>query len=145
MIRETVTVGVVEEGCIWVEASPKTTCGSCTARQGCGQRLLGKLMARPNLIPVPLAPDSGVRLQVGDQVEVGVPEDVLVSGSLLLYMVPLLSLLLCLGVANGLQWSEWQTAACGLAGLLGGAWVVRYYARRRSRQYSPVFLGACSQ
>ena len=140
MIREIVTISAVEQDCIWVEATPKSACGACAARSGCGQRLLGKLMAKPNLVRVPLQPHQSHQLTVGEQVEVGVPEEVLVSGSVMLYLIPVLVLMLFAGLATMLAWSDGAVAASALLGLLLGAWGVSRHAQRHSREYSPVLV-----
>ncbi|MCV6605762.1 MAG: SoxR reducing system RseC family protein [Porticoccaceae bacterium] len=141
MIREIVTISAVEKDCIWVEASPKSACGSCAARSGCGQRLLGKLMARPNLVRVPLDDHSADNhFQVGEQVQVGVREEALVNGAFVLYMWPLLGLLLSAGLAQSLDLADGTVAAVALGGLFGGAVAARRHALQRSKRYSPVLL-----
>ncbi|MDM3869828.1 SoxR reducing system RseC family protein [Porticoccus sp. W117] len=140
MICETVTIGAVEKDCIWVEATPKSACGACAARSGCGQRLLGKLMAKPNLVRVPLAAGFNRSLNVGDQVQVGVSEAMLVSGSVTLYLLPIVAMMALSGAATVIGWSDWLVAASALTGLCLGAWGVRRYALRRSRDYSPVLM-----
>ena len=142
MIRETVTVTAVETDCLWVEGAAKTTCGSCSARQGCGQRLLGKLMARPNVVRVPLRGGNSADYQVGKEVEIGVAEQTLVNAALLIYLLPLAGLLLGCGLAQSVPLGEWGTVCFGIAGLLIGAVGVRIHAwrRRNSDEYSPVLL-----
>ncbi|MGS2723212.1 SoxR reducing system RseC family protein [Porticoccus sp. GXU_MW_L64] len=140
MICETVTIGAVEKNCIWVEAAPKSACGACAARSGCGQRLLGKLMAKPNLVRVPLDAGFNGSLKVGDQVQVGVPEAMLVSASAILYLVPVLAMMVLSGAATVTGWNDWQVATSALSGLFLGAWGVHRYALRRSKDYSPVLI-----
>ena len=38
MLEETGTVVKIEPDALWVETVQTTTCGSCSARRGCGQR-----------------------------------------------------------------------------------------------------------
>ena len=140
MIHEIVTISAVEQDCIWVEATPKSACGACAARSGCGQRLLGKLMAKPNLVRVPLNASQSHQLSVGDEVQVGVPEDVLVSGSVMLYLIPVVALMLFAGFATVLAWSDGAVAASALLGLLLGALGVSRHAQRRTTEYSPILI-----
>ena len=142
MIRETATIIAIEDDSLLLEAVSKTTCGNCAAKQGCGQRLLSKLMAKPNAIRVPLRGKNATDYRLGDEVEIGVGEGALVNGALFVYLFPLLGLLLGGGVAQSLALGETGAICCGLGGLLIGAIGVRVHAwqRRSSDKYNPVLL-----
>ncbi|UTW45512.1 SoxR reducing system RseC family protein [bacterium SCSIO 12696] len=145
MLEETVTINAVESDCLWVEADAKSACGSCAARTGCGQKVLAKLMAKPNLLRVPLPAEWQNRshaFQVGQQVTVGVPEEALITGSLLLYLLPLMGLFVGGGIAQFAAAGEFIIALSCLAGLVVGAVAVRLYALRKNnlKRYSPVLL-----
>ena len=143
MIRETVIITAIEPDCLWVQAEPGTNCGSCAARQGCGQKLLARLMAKPGAIRVPLGRHSGERFAPGSQVEIGIPEDVVAGAALLVYLLPLAGLLVGCGVAQALSMGELGMMALGAGGLLTGALLVRIHAwrKRDSDRYNPVLLG----
>lgn len=90
MIEERGHVLSVEDGAVWVETIRRSTCGSCSARAGCGQAILQKLGSGARQGFVRVLSDSGHR--VGDQVVIGVPENAVVRSSLLVYAVPLVGL-----------------------------------------------------
>lgn len=87
---QVVTVGVDH---LWVETIQASTCASCVAETGCGQRLLSKLTGKSLGIRVLLNADDKMLYRAGDVVHIGIPEDVVVKGSLLAYGAPLLGLL----------------------------------------------------
>ena len=90
MIEERGHVLSVEDGAVWVETVRRSTCGSCSARAGCGQAMLQKLGSGARQGFVRVLSDSSHR--VGDVVVIGVPENAVVRSSLLVYAVPLLGL-----------------------------------------------------
>ena len=93
MIVETGRICRLEPDAVWVETIQRTTCDSCNARHGCGQRVLSRLAGGTTEIRVLLPADSAQQFFVGQAVEIGIPEDVVVGGSLLVYLVPLAGLL----------------------------------------------------
>lgn len=144
MIEETGKVVAVENGRVWVETVRQSACGSCAAQKGCGQSVLAKLLS-PKANHVSALCD--LELQVGDEVVIGVPEDVVVKGSLAVYFLPMVALMV--GALGGnslaLLWSISSDLASGLGALLGfagGLLWVRWHARAVSRdeRYQPVVL-----
>ena len=145
MIEETAeVVGIDDEG-VWVETRRRSTCSGCAAEHGCGTAVLSKVLGTRRtrirvLADMPLA--------VGDRVLIGIAERALVRGSLAVYAVPLLALLLGavlgrLGAGSGL-WASGEAASLvlGLAGLAAGLlWLKRFTRRiQRDRNYQPVVL-----
>ncbi len=58
---------------------------------------------------------------VGQALEIGIPNDVVVKGSLFIYLCPLLSLLFGGAIAEHLFGKEWLTICFGVLGLgIGG-------------------------
>lgn len=93
MLTESGRIVAVNEHSIWVETIQQSTCGQCAARKGCGQSMLHKLYdGRRHHIEVPLGDYSG-SLRVNDIVEIGIPEELMVKGSLLLYLLPIVLML----------------------------------------------------
>ena len=88
MIEEEAVVVGLEGERIWVEKAESSGCGSC--RQACASAVVAEHVGKR---PIRLAVVSPIALQTGDRVVVGVPEDAVVVGSLVLYLVPLLGLL----------------------------------------------------
>lgn len=119
MIEEQGRVVAVEVGAVWVETLRKSTCSSCSVSAGCGQGVLDRLGVSGRRGHVRALSD--LSLSVGDAVVIGVREDLLVRGSLLVYLLPLIGLfagalfgermalgepyvVLCAGVGMALSW-----------------------------------------
>lgn len=117
---------------VWVETQRQSACAGCSSANGCGQRLLGDWAASKahqvladNPMNIPLKPGDGVIL--------GLRESSLLVASLLVYLLPLLTLALgalsgkALGAGEGLQ-----AVMAGAGLVLGLAWV-RVWVRRPER------------
>lgn len=145
MIEETATIIRVEDDVVWVETRRKSTCGSCAARSGCGISVLDRLFAsqRPCLRVL-----AGPGYQPGEEVVIGIREQALVRGSLAVYTVPLLGLMLgalvgTLAAGQGLTASaELSSILLGVAGFIAGLWWVRRFTGRirSDKRYQPVVL-----
>jgi len=91
MIEEQVQVVGIEGDQLILEAQVKTTCGSCEARQACGTAVLSKVVGRKfSHFKVKNTVDA----QVGDTIVIGLPERVLLSGSLLIYFLPVFGMII---------------------------------------------------
>jgi sigma-E factor negative regulatory protein RseC len=145
MIEESAQVVRIDENGVWVETRRRSTCSGCAAEKGCGTAVLSKVLGNRRtqirvLADMPLA--------VGDQVVIGIGEQALVRGSLAVYAVPLLVLLLGavlgrLGAGSGL-WHDAEAASLllGLGGLAAGLlWLKRFTRHiQDDRDYQPVVL-----
>ena len=84
----------VETDSVWVETISRSTCGSCAAQAGCGHSLLNRIAAgRRNYIRAFSGPLAATDCSVDDHVRISIPEQVIIRGSLLVYMVPLILML----------------------------------------------------
>lgn len=90
MIEESARVVSIEGNELVLEAEIKTTCQSCAVQKGCGTSVLAKHLGR-KLTRFRIA--NTVNAQVGDEVVVGLSEQAMLRGSLLVYLFPLLSML----------------------------------------------------
>lgn len=137
MIEETGRVVAVEEGAVWVETIRQASCQSCSARSGCGHSALAKLGRSVHIRAGATQPYA-----VGDDVVIGVPETVVVSSSLLAYLMPLLIALGFALVADHLSGSDGWAALAGAAGLATGFMALRWHFSRNQhdQRYQPVVL-----
>ena len=142
MITEPATVVKVEGQAIWVRARQKTACGSCSAEKGCGQSLLAEWASKQTLLKVDLAGRDPSLFRPDDQVLVGVPENVVVIGSLHLYFFPLLTLILGAAMGHFLFGDDRGTAIMAISGLcLGGLIAARFSAKHRhDSSFHPVLM-----
>lgn len=136
MIEQQATVVSLEGDQATIAIARQSACGSCAAKSGCGTSVIASLFPqrRPHL-QVP----NTLHAVVGDQVLIGLPEAGLQQASLLLYGVPLLTLLV--GALLGQSWggSEPQSILGGLLGAGLGLWFVRWQSGR-STALQPVML-----
>lgn len=140
MIEERGRVVSVEPGAAWVETIRRSTCGSCQARAGCGQALLERLGSggRRGFLRV----ISDHRVQVGDEVVIGLPEDAVLKASALMYVLPLLMLFLFAACADLAGLAELWVIALAVAGLAAGFMLAGLHAHhsRANPQYQARIL-----
>jgi sigma-E factor negative regulatory protein RseC len=145
MIEENAQVVRVDGEGIWVRTVRRSTCSGCSAQQGCGTAVLSKVLGNRRTLVRVL---SDLPLREGEQVVIGISGQALVRGSLAVYAVPLLGLLLgaVLGQAGAGQglWPNVESASlvCGMGGLAAGLlWLKRFTRRIQSdHHYQPVVL-----
>ena len=90
MIEEQGKVVAVKEDWAWVQTERKTVCGQCAANKGCGTSVLAKVFGNKTSS---IAVIKSLPVQVGDEVVIGIEENSLVKGSLLIYALPLVLLI----------------------------------------------------
>lgn len=145
MIEEGARVVEVQDDFAWVETQRKTTCGGCSVNKGCGTAVLAKVLGvRRSRIKVL----NTLAAKAGDEVVIGLHEDAMVRGSLAVYAVPLLAMLIlalfgeAFNARLQITQTEGMTILFGLVGLAGGFVWLRGYAASISKdtRYQPVIL-----
>lgn len=138
MVEESARVVRIEGDIVWVEAIRQSACGQCAAQKGCGHSMLAKLGQKRIEVAVQA---NGHLLALHDDVLIGVPDNVVLNSSLLLYGLPLFLMLCIAGLADQAGLGEGMTALAALVGMLGGFWMVSRYAQRRVLgDFQPVVL-----
>lgn len=142
MIKEVGRVAALDEHCLWVETVQSSTCSSCSAQKGCGQGMVAKWTGKTVRIPVLLDGRSPDQFAVGDEIELGIPENVVVAGSLFVYLTPLLGLVIGALVLQWWQGSEVAAMVGAVLGFFFGALVVRLHSfkHRYDSRVQPVIL-----
>lgn len=142
MIEETGTIVECGVDHVWVETVQSSACATCAGERGCGQRLLSKLTGKTTLIRVLTDEQANRSLRVGDIVCVGIPESVVVRGSLLVYSAPLTGLLGGAWLGQSLFVSDLGVALMATAGLLTAGIGVRFLAwlARNQSDLQPILL-----
>jgi sigma-E factor negative regulatory protein RseC len=124
MIEQKATVISRDGELVWVEAERQSTCGQCQARKGCGTGMLAKHVGQRFSR---LAVNTDLDLRVGQQVMVSIPEQALLSGALLMYLLPLLALFSAAAITRMIGAGELAQIVAGLLGLCAGFfWVKRH-------------------
>lgn len=145
MLEEQGRVVAVEEGFAWVETQRRSACGACSVNKGCGTGVISKVVGqRANRVRA----INGIDATVGDDVVIGLHDEALVRGSLAVYTVPLIAMLLMalLGERLGSVWQagsgEGMSVLFGLTGLVLAFLWVRRFSRRiaHDSRYQPVIL-----
>lgn len=147
MLTETGRIVALEDDGLWVETIRATTCGNCSARKGCGHGLLNEVgSGRSNYVRVPMAEALQPPLQLNEEVRFELPEQVVVRGSFVVYLLPLLCLLGGASLGSSLFPEAAGDLAAGLGaavGFGGGLVLVRLHAwkHRNNRDHQPRLLG----
>lgn len=133
VIEQTARVIDVEGEFALVEPVRTDSCGGCSAKAACGTSLVASLLGRRNA-PVRVINSVGARR--GDSVILGLPESALTQGALLLYILPLATML---AAALLMQWAasavpglatEAAAIGGGFLGLAGGLLAMARLGRR---------------
>ncbi|NVK21079.1 MAG: SoxR reducing system RseC family protein [Kangiellaceae bacterium] len=130
----------------WVQTQSKTSCSSCQVSSGCGTGIVSKAFGQK----VFLTPLKNVlNANINDQVEVGIPEDLVVKASFMVYLLPLICMIICLAVGHFLSptSAEWVSIISAAMGLCMGFFFVHLYGRKiaQNRQAQPVLLRIVSR
>ena len=133
MLLETGRVVAVEADSVWVETIRQSTCGACAAQKGCGHGLLNRISdGHRSLIRVLPGKVAASDCAVDDEVRIAIPEDVILRGSLIVYILPLL--LMLAGAFLGSIWvaanADLGAALGAVAGFVAGFMLVRAPAHR---------------
>ncbi len=123
---------------VWVETEIKSGCNHCSAKSGCGTGILSGILGRrrPQLRVV-----NSLRAKVGDAVVVAVNEGGVVTGSLLLYLLPLFMMIIAAAIGDMLSGEGWAIMLAAL-GLLGGFGLAKILTKGAtvSQQLRPVLV-----
>ncbi|GAB4361461.1 MAG: SoxR-reducing system protein RseC [Gammaproteobacteria bacterium] len=145
MIEQTGVVIEIDGAVAVVETQRQGSCGSCSARAGCGTALLNRSVGK-RFSRVRVA--NTIHAEPGECVVLGIPEQALLKGSFAVYLVPLVGLLLGgvilpeLAGATAAGWSDILAFLGGGAGFLLGLSWVRGYGQHAGRRalFQPVLL-----
>lgn len=129
MLKEQGRVVSIEDGALWVETIQQSTCGTCAAQKGCGQSLLSKMGSQPTLLRVLLSKYDSKQYNVNDSITIGIPEHIVVGGSLFVYLLPLLFMVVFSGISQYYLLNEMTTIFLGLVGFILGGLCIRYHSR----------------
>lgn len=130
MIEEHGRVVAVERRAVWVETIRKTTCSSCSAKNGCGQHLVEKYKSNKSHSYIRATNDSDSVIQKHDEVIIGLPEGSLMKASVVVYLLPLMCMLAVLWLTSFYNLSDLTAVILALFGLAVGLVPVRLFGQR---------------
>jgi sigma-E factor negative regulatory protein RseC len=147
MLTETGRVVALEADGLWVETIRRSTCGTCSAQKGCGHGLLNRISdGKRGYVRVLPGGQAIENYKIGDQVLIGIPEEVILRSSIIAYILPLMGMLSgALGAVNWLPGNEDLLALFGAAGGLAlGFTLVRWHGARHrlDPEFQPVLQSA---
>lgn len=133
---------VAEDGdTVWVQTQSKTGCSSCKVSNTCGSGIVNKAFSHKVFV-TPLK--NTLNAKMNDEVEVGIPEDLVLKASFVVYFLPLICLILALAVSSLLisnlsELGSIFSAAIGLCvGFVGVKWFA--HSQQAKSQLEPVLL-----
>lgn len=134
MLEQNAQVIAINQSFVTVEVQTQSGCSSCEVKVGCGTGTISKILARKT---IRLDVENHLNLQVGDKAVIGINEKVLVTGALLIYLLPLagLFMLSLLGRYLTDYWAiegELLVISGALIGFFGGLMMVRNYSLRQT-------------
>lgn len=126
MLEETGVVVAIDRDQAWVQTIRKSACSSCEAKSGCGQGVLARISdGKANQVLV----KNSLNLQVGEEVLIGIPEELLIKASIMVYLLPLLAMIVVASVIE--KWlapGDGWVALAGVTGLAAGFLMVKLYS-----------------
>ena len=146
MIEEQVIVTSITAKGAWVEGIKQSACGSCSAKVGCGQHTMSQLGRKVSLW---LAFEATAHnqwqrnLQLGQQIVVGLPEGAILKSTLVLYGVPLFTLVLGAVLGNFFR-GEAGAIITSMLFMLLGFKLARYWSEQNKQHWQPHFIRHCA-
>lgn len=144
MIEEHIEVVEVLGDQLVLQARTESACGSCAVSKGCGTSVLSKVVGKKF---TRFQVDNNVNAVVGDTVVIGIHEDALLKGSLVMYILPIVSMLFFAVFFDFvlpplLQSRDLIIAGSSITGLILGFLMSKWYFQRHSnaQHFSPVVL-----
>lgn len=140
MLTEIAVVLAYEQGIAQVKCQSQTACGSCAAKSACGTAALSELTGErgEHIFQI----ETITPLNVGQKVEIGLSEQAMLSSAILLYFVPLCSLLLSVISGGYLFSQELQTALFAFVCTALSFLIVRKISQKwqKNYHYRPILL-----
>jgi sigma-E factor negative regulatory protein RseC len=90
MIEEKAIVVAVEGDSVLLQTQRRSACQSCSVKQGCGTSVLAKVVGQRS---AQILVSNTLDANIGDELIIGIDDNALVKGSLLVYALPLILLL----------------------------------------------------
>ncbi len=145
MIEEQAIVVAVDGSYVWVETQRQSSCGHCSVKDGCGTQVLSRVLGNKRTrVRCLNSLDAGM----GDKVVIGIEESSLLTGSFLLYMLPLIFMIFSGALAVTISRFIWPdfielfSIAASFSGLFLGLYFSHHYVQSASNQrnYEPVLI-----
>lgn len=128
MIEQQAKVISCNNDTVSLEVERQSSCSACKVRQGCGTAMLAEHVGnRFSQITVSKTGD----VEVGQQVELAIPERSLLHGAFLMYIVPIVLLFVFSAIAQYVYANEFIEILSGLVGLFLGFYLVKVQMKNK--------------
>jgi len=112
---------------VWVRTQRQSACESCKLKAGCGQSALSKLSGQKS---IEFEVDNLLNAKAGDVVILSIPEDGILTASLVMYFIPLALMVAMAMVAGMFGLSDLVSILFGAVGLGLGLCLARTYSQK---------------
>ena len=142
MLTESAVVIEYESGKAKVKCQSQSACGSCAAKSACGNSALSELTGSGARGEHIFTVETITPLKVGQRVEIGLSEHSLIKSALLMYCVPLFTLLFSTLLFDSLLSHELISVFFIFISTTLSFLGVRWYAQKLNHKsaYQPVLL-----
>jgi len=142
MIEENALVLGIDNNTATLEIVRSAPCGICGQTRGCGISLWGKIFRHKSSIFKAI---NNINVRIGDIVVVGIEEKAVLFSSMMVYGLPLITMLIGVLIANALSPAssgDLYAVLGALSGLaVGYAWLKGHAQTKRfDSRYQPVIL-----
>lgn len=144
MLRESAVVIGYENGIAKVKCQSQSACGQCAAKNSCGTSSLSELNGKrgEHIFNV----ETMMPLREGQMVEIGLEEKSMLFSALLMYIVPLLTLLLATLISPYFTENELARTVMIIASTTIAFIAIKRYSQKFSskEEFKPVLLRVLS-
>ncbi|OOF61157.1 SoxR reducing system RseC family protein [Rodentibacter pneumotropicus] len=144
MLKESAVVISYENGMAQVKCQSQSACGQCAAKNSCGTSSLSELNGKrgEHIFTV----ETMMPLREGQVVEIGLEEKSMLFSALLMYIVPLVTLLLATALSHYINENELIRAFIILFSTALSFVFIRRYTKKLGQQteFQPVLLRVLS-
>ncbi len=144
MLKESAVIISYENGMAQVKCQSQSACGQCAAKNSCGTSSLSELNGKrgEHIFTV----ETMMPLREGQVVEIGLEEKSMLFSALLMYIVPLVTLLLATALSHHINENELIRAFIILFSTALSFVFIRRYTKKLGQQteFQPVLLRVLS-
>lgn len=122
-----------------LQTQRQSSCNACASKSGCGTSTLSNYMGNK---PIVFEVTDSLEFQPGDRVEVAIPENGVLWGSFMIYILPLLSFMLGYVIGEHVFAMSDLSLLLALLSLAGSFMFVRSYINKANQdgKFYPVIL-----
>ena len=134
MIEEQAVVIKASKERVTLEVVRDKPCGLCGQVRGCGNSIWGKIFSHQS---GHIETRNDLNAKLGDVVILGIDETLMLKSSLMLYGVPLLSMFLCMVIANSFakEMVELYTLIGAVTGLFLGVVIIKRVINEKMQMF----------